>query len=133
MIKSHILLFLSDTACGRKKNQNWSLRPLWYVMPEFSQQKNVIILCDSWYMKQNRVSIVDEYENLDLIGNARSDSVIYDIAPAPTVHRGRPAKHGRRLSIEDDFTLSDEPNACFLVRYRPKNCRFSVHGRNLHL
>ena len=78
------------------------------VMPEFSQQKNVIILCDSWYMKQNLVSIIEEYENLDLIGNARSDSVIYDFAPAPTGHRGRPAKHGRRLSIEDDFTLSDE-------------------------
>ena len=41
------------------------------VMPEFSQQKNVIILCDSWYMKQNLVSIIEEYENLDLIGNAR--------------------------------------------------------------
>ena len=78
------------------------------VMPEFSQQKNVIILCDSWYMKQNLVSIIEEYENLDLIGNAISDSVIYDLAPAPTGHRGRPAKHGRRLSIEDDFTLSDE-------------------------
>ena len=78
------------------------------VMPEFSQQKNVIILCDSWYMKQNLVSIIEEYENLNLIGNARSDSVIYDLAPAPTGHRGRPAKHGRRLSIEDDFTLSDE-------------------------
>ena len=38
------------------------------VMPEFSQQKNVIILCDSWYMKQNLVSIVEEYKNLDLIG-----------------------------------------------------------------
>lgn len=59
-------------------------------------------------MKQNLVSIVDEYENLDLIGNARPDSVIYDLAPAPTGHRGRPAKHRRRLSIEDDFTLSDE-------------------------
>ena len=46
------------------------------VMPEFSQQKNVITLYDSWYMKQNLVSIVDEYENLNLIGNARSDSVI---------------------------------------------------------
>ena len=78
------------------------------VMPEFSQQKNVIILCDSWYMKQNLVSIIEEYEKLDLIGNARSDSVIYDLAPAPTGHRGRPAKHGRRLSIEDDFILSDE-------------------------
>ena len=46
------------------------------VMPEFSQQKNVITLYDSWYMKQNLVSIVDEYENLNLIGNARFDSVI---------------------------------------------------------
>ena len=59
-------------------------------------------------MKQKLVSIVEEYDNLDLIGNARSDSVIYDLAPAPTGHRGRPAKHGIRLSIEDDFTLSDE-------------------------
>ena len=51
------------------------------IKPEFSSQKNVIILCDSWYTKQNLVSIVDEYPNLDLIGNARAD---------------------------DDFTLSDE-------------------------
>ncbi len=42
------------------------------VMPEFRDKKNVIILCDSWYVKQNLVSIVDEYENFDLIGNARS-------------------------------------------------------------
>lgn len=54
------------------------------VMPEFSRKKNVIILCDSWYVKKDPVSIVDEYPNLDLIGNARSDSVIYDPAPAPT-------------------------------------------------
>ena len=78
------------------------------VMPEFIQKKNVIILCDSWYVKKNLVSIVDEYENLDLIGNARSDSVIYDLAPQRTGKRGRPASHGKRLSIHDDFTLSDE-------------------------
>lgn len=77
------------------------------VMPEFQEKKHVIILCDSWYVKQNLVSIVEEYPNLDLIGNARSDSVLYDLAPAPTGHRGRPARHGRRLSIEKDFTLSD--------------------------
>ena len=47
-------------------------------MPEFSSQKNVIILCDSWYTKQNLVSIVKEYPNLDLIENARADSIIYD-------------------------------------------------------
>ncbi len=49
------------------------------VMPELRTKKNVIILCDNWYVKKNLVSIVDEYENLDLIGNARSDSFIYDL------------------------------------------------------
>ena len=77
-------------------------------MPEFSQKKNVIILCDSWYTKQNLISIVDEYPNLDLIGSARIDSVMYDPAPAQTGRRGRPAKHGQRLSIDEDFALSDE-------------------------
>ena len=61
------------------------------VMPEFSRKKNVIILCDSWYVKKSLVSIVDDYPNLGLIGNARSDSVIYDLAPAPTGKKGRPA------------------------------------------
>lgn len=78
------------------------------AMPEFGGKKNVIILCDSWYVKQSLVTIVDEYPNLDLIGNARSDSVIYDLPPARTGKRGRPAKHGRRLSIYDDFILSGE-------------------------
>ena len=49
------------------------------VMPTLSSIKNVIILCDSWYVKKNLVSIADEYKNLDLIDSARSDSVIYDL------------------------------------------------------
>lgn len=52
------------------------------------------------------VSIVDEYPNLSC--NARYDSVMYDLAPEPTGKRGRPAKHGKRLSPEVDFTLSNE-------------------------
>ena len=78
------------------------------VMPEFHSKDHVIILCDSWYTKQNLVSIVDEYPNLDLIGNARIDSVMYDLAPAQTGRRGRPAKHGKHLSVETDFTFSNE-------------------------
>ena len=50
------------------------------VMPEFQSREHVIILCDSWYTKQNLVCIVNEYPNLDLIGNARIDSVMYDLA-----------------------------------------------------
>lgn len=78
------------------------------VMPEFQDKRNVIILCYRWYVKKNLVSIVEEYTNLDLIGNARADSVICDFAPAPTGRKGRPVKHGKRLSIETDFILTDE-------------------------
>ena len=55
-----------------------------HVMPIFHTKKNVILLCDSWYVKKSLVSIVDEYENLGLIGNARLDSVIYDLPPQRT-------------------------------------------------
>ncbi len=89
-----------------------------HVMPEFYAQQNVIILCDSWYVKQNLVSIVNEYKNLDLIGNARADSVIYDLPPAPTGKRGRPAKHGRRLSIDSDFSLSAEKIGGYYTGHR---------------
>ena len=33
---------------------------------------------------------------------------MYDPAPAHTGRRRRPAKHGKRLSVEADFTLSTE-------------------------
>ena len=78
------------------------------VMPALSSIRNVILLCDSWYAKKNLLCIVDEYENLDIICNARNDSVMYDLAPPKTGKRGRPAKYGKRLSIENDFSLSGE-------------------------
>ena len=33
---------------------------------------------------------------------------MYDLAPAQTGRRGCPAKHGKRLSVETDFTFSYE-------------------------
>ena len=78
------------------------------VMPVFLSQKNVIVLCDSWYAKKDLVCVVNEYANLDIICNARYDSVIYDLAPQPAGKKGRPAKHGKRLSPDNDFTLSGE-------------------------
>ena len=53
------------------------------------------------------VCVVDEYTNFDIICNAGYDSVIYDPAPQPTGKRGRPARHGKLLSPDGDFTLSD--------------------------
>ena len=88
------------------------------VMPDLSSQKNVIILCDSWYAKKDLACVVDEYANLDMICNARHDSVLYDPAPQPTGKRGRPAKHGRRLSPKEDFALSDEKIGDYYIGMR---------------
>lgn len=59
-------------------------------------------------MKQNLVSIVEEYQNFDLLRNARSDSVIYHLKLAPIGRKERPAKHEKRFLNDDDFVLSDE-------------------------
>ena len=88
------------------------------VMPAFASQKNVIILCDSWYAKKNLVCVVDEYPNLDLICNARYDSVIYDLAPQRTGKRGRPAKHGKRLCPDKDFSFSDDKISDYYIGVR---------------
>ena len=72
----------------------------------------------SWYVERNLMSVVGEYENLDLAGKARADSVIYDPAPLSMGRKGRPAKHGRRLSIDSDFTLSAEKVDGYYTGYR---------------
>ena len=88
------------------------------AMPCMAGKENVIILCDSWYAKQDFIRVINEYENLDIIRNARHDSVLYDLPPAPTGRRGRPAKHGKKLSIVDDFILSDEKIGDYFIGVR---------------
>lgn len=88
------------------------------VMPEFQEKRNVIILCDSWYVKKTMTVLVDEYKNLDLIGNARIDTAIYDLPPAPSGKRGRPAKRGGRLSVMEDFSVSQEKIGGYYIGVR---------------
>jgi hypothetical protein len=101
------------------------------VMPELAEKKNVILLCDSCYTKGDLVSVADEYQNLGLIGNARYDSVLYDLAPQPTGKRGRPAKHGRRLSVERDFTLSGEKICGYYIGTRRVLTNILAQGKSL--
>ena len=51
------------------------------------------------YTKQNLVSIVDEYPNLDLIGNARIDYVMYDSALVRTGRGGTSCKTCRDIGV----------------------------------
>ena len=132
MIRYLTCLFLLAIVCGRKKNLNWNWQlMIRQVMPEFLSKEHVIILCDSWYTKKNLVSIIDEYPNLDLIGNARIDSVMYDLAPARTGRRGRPAKHGKRLCVETDFTFSKEKIGDYYTGVRRVSQRSLATGKFL--
>jgi hypothetical protein len=79
-----------------------------YVMPVLAKIRNVILLCDSWYAKDTLLSLTDRHENLDVVCNARVDSVLYDLPPARTGKKGRPSKHGKRLSLTLDIERSAE-------------------------
>lgn len=78
------------------------------VMPEFAEEKNVILMFDSWYAKKDLICVSDEFSNLDIICGARTDSVLYDLPPEPAGKPGRPRKRGDRLSLAEDFQLSEK-------------------------
>lgn len=88
------------------------------VMPELTGQKNVILMFDSWYAKKELLCVVDEFSNLDIICGARSDTVLYDLAPSKTGKRGRPKKRGDRLSLATDFSMTKEKIGGYFIGYR---------------
>lgn len=59
---------------------------------------NVVVLCDSWYTNSQLLELVNEYENLNIIGAVRSNTVLYGPTPEKTGKRGRPRKMGERLN-----------------------------------
>lgn len=88
------------------------------VMPSLSKVSQVILLFDSWYAKSDMTSIVKNFSNLNIICSVRSDSVLYDLPPARTGKKGRPAKHGKKLSIHNDFELSNSKIGDYFIGYR---------------
>lgn len=69
------------------------------VMPELVSCRQVILLCDSWYPKKTVPGLVDEFENLEIICNARIDTVLYNLPGEHTGKRGRPRIRGERADI----------------------------------
>jgi hypothetical protein len=73
------------------------------VMPQL-EGRQVILSFDSWYAKKTFIQPLQGFENLVMICNARYDSALFDLPPAPTGKRGRPAKRGKKLTL-DDFAI----------------------------
>ena len=88
------------------------------AMKVIGSARPVILLCDSWYPKAEVLGSIEKHKNLDMICNARCDTVLYDLPPAPTGKRGRPRKYGDRLSPEQ-FELSEPQTGDWKVGIRP--------------
>ena len=69
------------------------------VTAELAPCRQVILLCDSWYPKKPVTGLVTEFNNLEMICCARSDTVLYDLPGERTGQRGRPRTHGERLEL----------------------------------
>jgi len=71
------------------------------VMAAPAPCRQVILLCDSWYPKKPVTGLVEEFDNLEMVCCARSDTVLYDLPGERTGKRGRPRTHGGRLELTD--------------------------------
>ena len=89
-----------------------------HAMDSIGPDRQVFLLCDSWYPKGCVAGLVDEFHNLDIICNARIDTVMYDLPPGRTGKRGRPKKYGGRLSPED-FVLESPKTGDWKIGVRP--------------
>lgn len=70
------------------------------VLPALGDRE-IILSFDSWYAKHDLICSVLQHKNVHIICNARSDTAMYDLPPVPACRRGRPAKRGAQLSMED--------------------------------
>ncbi|MDO4339067.1 MAG: transposase [Eubacteriales bacterium] len=80
--------------------------------------RQVILLCDSWYPKGEVAALVEQFENLEMVCNARVDTALYGLPPAKTGKRGRPRKHGDRIRLKD-IVLSEPQSGDWLIGIVP--------------
>ena len=78
------------------------------VMGIIGSERNVCLLCDSWYPKAEITELPQKYENLTIICNVRHDTALYDLPPEKSGKKGRPKVRGDKLTLEDfDFSSID--------------------------
>ena len=76
------------------------------AMNAIGAEKKVLLCCDSWYPKAEITELPEEFENLDIICNVRSDTALYELPPERTGKKGRPRIKGERISL-NDFALQE--------------------------
>ncbi len=71
------------------------------AMKVIDSERQVILLCDSWYPKAEVVALGEPFDNLEMVYNARVDTALYGLPPAKTGKKGRPRKRGDRIQLDE--------------------------------
>ena len=88
------------------------------AMKAIGPQRQVILLCDSWYPKAEVAALVEQFENLEMVCNVRVDTALYGLPPAKTGKKGRPRKRGSRIHLED-MVLSGPESGDWMIGMMP--------------
>ena len=88
------------------------------AMKTIGEERQVILLCDSWYPKAEVAALVEQFENLEMVCNARVDTALYGLPPAKTGKKGRPRKRGSRIRLED-VVLNEPESGDWLIGMMP--------------
>ncbi len=88
------------------------------AMKAIGLRRQVILLCDSWYPKAEVAALVEQFENLEMVCNARVDTALYGLPPAKTGKKGRPKKRGDRIHLEK-IVLSEPQSGDWLIGMMP--------------
>ena len=88
------------------------------AMKVIGPERQVILLCDSWYPKAEVVALVEQFDNLEMVCNARVDTALYGLPPAKTGKRGRPRKRGDRIGL-DEIVLGDPESGDWFIGMMP--------------
>ena len=87
-------------------------------MKAIGLRRQVILLCDSWYPKAEVAALVEQFENLEMVCNARVDTALYGLPPAKTGKKDRPKKRGDRIHLEK-IVLSEPKSGDWLIGMVP--------------
>ena len=88
------------------------------AMKVIGPERQVLLLCGSWYPKAEVTSLVEQFENLEMVCNARGDTVLYGLPPAKTGKKGRCRKRGNRIAL-DEIVLNEPENGDWLIGMMP--------------
>ena len=88
------------------------------AMKVMDSERQVILLCDSWYPKAEVVALVEQFDNLEMVCNVRVDTALYGLPPAKTGKKGRPRKRGDRIQL-DKIVLGNPESGDWLIGMMP--------------